>query len=787
MSNLTEKKINKSIDKNDSKSFNISNSTIQLKDGSYKKLRNKDSYKEIYLEKENPINISDRKNKNNSMNSSHKSFNNITYDDDSFSDIKIIKTIQPERKKIITFADDVNFNNNKSNINFDDSCLSQKKNNIYINEDVKNQIIKKALIRHNSNKNIDEKKKDKEKIKNKNNEGNEEANKKKINKKIESINFSGNEEITNVSQSQKEDDEKLSLNNTDNFPYKKYEIKNSRNNLDKKLSYKKSFNDNKMIIDALIVEKKSNINNKSNNYISKTMYLNNNKNNLSPSSSFKYSNSQKIIKPSISHIPSEKELKKKRDEYFKNRRAKLILEKLSLNNSKKENKNIFLPKPKDSNHQKKNKNIKKHSLKHLINKKNDLNLSPIQKRKFHSNNKNNTEEKILEENEKEKEKENIFENKNENKKEEKESKNENNELIKNQNNTIKDDKTIIEVENENENDTSSRFSGKDNNQLHKNKKNVFRVLNNNNLYQQFKNNKNSPNNYLKNLQKKKLNYIDDNEEKEINKLIKLLKFKNNKLLIPLQELQKNNNQKEILENKEDDDKKFNRKKKLKDLYLMLGNISFKNKHNINKDKKLKDSIKKLLGERSSTTDNVKNKEKNQFLITNSSKYKIKEFKSIFDREKKDNDDAFSLRIKYNFLNGYLSPRIKSNSNNIKDNLNIENTYKNNTKVLENNMSIKSDKRNYNSFFDKSKFNSEHLLTQNLFSFEKKNKKIRRISFDFKNDNDRILFSFNKEKPNNFSKDTEKSSLSDRNFRSVFIMPVNPMNDIIDAKVSFLYK
>ena len=256
MSILTEKKINKSIDKNDSKSFNISNSTIQLKDGSYKKLRNKDSYKEIYLEKENPINISDKKNKNNSMNLSHKSFNNITYDDDSFSDIKIIKTIQPERKKIITFADDVNFNNNRSNINFDDSCLSQKKNNIYINEDVKNQIIKKALIRHNSNKNIDEKKKDKEKIKNKNNEGNEEKNKKKINKKIESINFSGNEEITNVSQSQKEDDEKLSLNNTDNFPYKKYEIKNSRNNLDKKLSYKKSFNDNKMIIDELIVEKK---------------------------------------------------------------------------------------------------------------------------------------------------------------------------------------------------------------------------------------------------------------------------------------------------------------------------------------------------------------------------------------------------------------------------------------------------------------------------------------------------------------------------------------------------
>ena len=71
--------------------------------------------------------------------------------------------------------------------------------------------------------------------------------------------------------------------------------------------------------------------------------------------------------------------------------------------------------------------------------------------------------------------------------------------------------------------------------------------------------------------------------------------------------------------------------------------------------------------------------------------------------------------------------------------------------------------------------------------KKKNKKNRQISLDFKNNNDKILFFFNKEKPNNFINDTEKSSLSDRNFRSVFIMPVNPMNDIIDAKVSFLYK
>ena len=47
-------------------------------------------------------------------------------------------------------------------------------------------------------------------------------------------------------------------------------------------------------------------------------------------------NSKEQFKKNMSHIPSEKELKKKRNEYFKNRRARLILEKLGYQNNKNE-------------------------------------------------------------------------------------------------------------------------------------------------------------------------------------------------------------------------------------------------------------------------------------------------------------------------------------------------------------------------------------------------------------------------------------------------------------------
>ena len=164
MLGLTEKNI--SFDKNDSKSLLSSNSYIQTHFG-YKKLRHFDNYKDIYLNKENQLNLSNKKNINNSISSSLKSFNEISIDNYSHSNIKKIKTEEPEnhRKRYITFSNDVNYNHNRENDNYNNinSPLSKKQNN-YINESVKQQIIQKSLkktenkkINNNNNSNKKEK------------------------------------------------------------------------------------------------------------------------------------------------------------------------------------------------------------------------------------------------------------------------------------------------------------------------------------------------------------------------------------------------------------------------------------------------------------------------------------------------------------------------------------------------------------------------------------------------------------------------------------------------------
>jgi hypothetical protein len=96
MLGLTEKNI--SFDKNDSKSLLSSNSYIQTHKG-YKKLRHFDNYKDIYLDKENQLNLSNKKNKNNSISSSLKSFNEISIENYSPSNIKKIKTEELENHR----------------------------------------------------------------------------------------------------------------------------------------------------------------------------------------------------------------------------------------------------------------------------------------------------------------------------------------------------------------------------------------------------------------------------------------------------------------------------------------------------------------------------------------------------------------------------------------------------------------------------------------------------------------------------------------------------------------
>ena len=128
----------------------------------------------------------------------------------------------------------------------------------------------------------------------------------------------------------------------------------------------------------------------------------------------------------MSHIPSEKELKKKRNEYFKNRRARLILEKLGYQNNKNEknhnqnsnnlnSKTINLVKGNNNNIKQyflKNENSSKNINKKQLNLNNNedinqkksrnvnldkINLSPIQKRKSNlkSSNTRSSEERHI--------------------------------------------------------------------------------------------------------------------------------------------------------------------------------------------------------------------------------------------------------------------------------------------------------------------------------------------------------------------------------------------------------
>ena len=187
MLDLSEKKTNQKL-------VYSSNSLLKSNNVIKRSNKKKNSYKEQALEK---INLSPLQSKlkypNNKMTFSKEKYENIFDDDDSLNNIKMLKTIDPEnsrKKKLISFADDVNFNTRNNNLDLNDSSsLSCKKSNIYVNDEIKDNIIQKALIRHNSSKNNIKKEKEenennlkenKNENKNENEEENEEEEMKKI-------------------------------------------------------------------------------------------------------------------------------------------------------------------------------------------------------------------------------------------------------------------------------------------------------------------------------------------------------------------------------------------------------------------------------------------------------------------------------------------------------------------------------------------------------------------------------------------------------------------------------
>ena len=492
-------------------------------------------------------------------------------------------------------------------------------------------------------------------------------------------------------------------------------------------------------------------------------------------------NFEEQFKKNMSHIPSEKELKKKRNEYFKNRRARLILEKLGYQNNKNEknhnqnsnnfnSKTINLVKGNNNNIKQyflKNENSSKNINKKQLNLNNEdinqkksrnvnldkINLSPIQKRKSNlksSNTRSSEERHIFFDNSLEMEL-NIKKNKNIN------------------NNTNKNNIKIIDDTNlENENNINNQYLN-DNKQTNIknniNNKKEYEILIQNNLNKKFQKKRNNLFN------RKKNNSIDDEKEEdiEINKLIKLLKFKNHQLLMPLQELQKNNKTKLTKEEEENIIKRNKKNQKIKDIYFILGNINKKNNNDNNEKMINSNYIKNILRQTHLSPENHYNK--NQFrLMNNYFKYKEKKYKSIFKKEI-NSENEFKLRN--NFLNENLSPRTFS----IKDN-----------------ESYRSSNTNINL--------SERLLSplikeNNLAIFPSKQSnmiKNKPLNLDYLNHSEKNLFRTHKNKYINYSYgnyrtelrnyDLKKNNLTERENRHVFIMPINPMNDIIEARMNY---
>ena len=235
--------------------------------------------------------------------------------------------------------------------------------------------------------------------------------------------------------------------------------------------------------------------------------------------------------------------------------------------------------------------------------------------------------------------------------------------------------------------------------------------------------------------------------------------------MPLQELQKNNKTKLTKEEEENIIKRNKKNKKIKDIYFILGNIN-KNNHEkvINSN-----SIKNILRQSHLSPEN--NYKKNQFrLMNNYFKYKEKKYKSIFKKEI-EKENGFKLRN--NFLNENLSPRTFS----IKDNESYR-SINTNTNLSDRLLSPQINENN---------------LT--IFSFKKSNMiKTKPINLDFLNYTEKNIFRTHKNKNNNYSYgsyrtdlrnyDLKKNNLTEREYRHGFIMPVNSMNDIIEARVTY---
>jgi hypothetical protein len=293
------------------------------------------------------------------------------------------------------------------------------------------------------------------------------------------------------------------------------------------------------------------------------------------------------------------------------------------------------------------------------------------------------------------------------------------------------------------------------------------------------------------------------EQMEINKLIELLKFKNKELLIPLKEIEKENKQQIMIDKQKNKTKKRieEKKKVIKNLFL-----------NTENEKEIKESsLQKLIKERN-TSPKIEEEKKNENikLTMNYSTNKQKKYKSIFDIENNENYIS-PIKLRNNFLNENFNfssnkfPNYTSEKNTYSNFLNFkknnilnESLNKNNSKGNDN-TSLKNKRNNfsdsnsirndYYSFNSKLKTEKINNKSNYYFSFNEKKPKYKTINFDYENNSRKNIFKHKRNNPIfSYEKEINNNKRNKKEFDMIYniIMPVNPMNDILNHKVNYLY-
>ena len=195
-------------------------------------------------------------------------------------------------------------------------------------------------------------------------------------------------------------------------------------------------------------------------------------------------------------------------------------------------------------------------------------------------------------------------------------------------------------------------------------------------------------------------------------------------------------------------------------------------------------------------------------MTNHSNNKKNNFKSVFDNT---NDNLKTpIKLKNKILNENLTSfnyKTKNNKNNLylkNTNINNENNTKNN-KLNDNNLYSKIQTKNnyYSSNLSPRSFKTQKLNNKNddysnyFFSFKKNDiSKRKTMSYDFdnrkstnnylKNFQNKIISTNNYNTINSIEENKKQKNENNIQFNYGFIMPVNPMNDVLSSKVYYLY-